>query len=231
MYCVLKMSLGYPSLSPLQGQYQLRLRQGFINRGSRGMFYWKKIFFISLKLKTLHDFNRSRRSIFNEVIWSTNMVGILEIHCNLEGATTSAGTVMTCMIPCIPTNSPPPPPDKIAAISQTIFSDEFSWMKIFCFDKISLKSLLKGLMNNPLSIGLRNGLAPNRQLVIIWTNADRIHWRIYAVLWREELKIRGVIFGDVFNLDFSSSLPVVCAVVLKLLVMKAEYYRINTPPI
>ena len=47
-------------------------------------------------------------------------------------------------LPCIavllalfaPTNSPPPPPpppDKIAAPSETIFSDAFSWMKSFKF--------------------------------------------------------------------------------------------------
>ena len=27
-----------------------------------------------------------------------------------------------------------------------------------------------------------NGLAPNRRQAIIWTNADPIHWRIYAAL-------------------------------------------------
>ena len=32
------------------------------------------------------------------------------------------------------------------------------------------------------SIGLDNGLVPNRQQGIIWTNADRIRWRIYAAL-------------------------------------------------
>ena len=37
------------------------------------------------------------------------------------------------------------------------------------------------------SIGLDNGLAPNRRQAIIWTNADPIHWRIYAVLGGDEL--------------------------------------------
>ena len=32
------------------------------------------------------------------------------------------------------------------------------------------------------STGLDNGLAPNRRQAIIWTNADPIHWRIYAAL-------------------------------------------------
>ena len=37
------------------------------------------------------------------------------------------------------------------------------------------------------SIGLDNGLAPNRHQAIIWTNADPIHWRIYAALGGDEL--------------------------------------------
>ena len=32
------------------------------------------------------------------------------------------------------------------------------------------------------SIGLDNGLAPNRRQAIIWTNADLIHWCIYAAV-------------------------------------------------
>ena len=31
-----------------------------------------------------------------------------------------------------------------------------------------------------VSIGLGNGLAPNRRQAITWTNVDRVHWRIYA---------------------------------------------------
>ena len=37
------------------------------------------------------------------------------------------------------------------------------------------------------SIGLDNGLALNRQQAIIWTNADTIHWRIYAAPGGDEL--------------------------------------------
>ena len=48
------------------------------------------------------------------------------------------------------------PLDKIAAFSQTVFSNAFSWMKSFVF-------LLTFL-----------GLALNRQKTIIWTNADPI---------------------------------------------------------
>ena len=46
--------------------------------------------------------------------------------------------------------------------------------------KISLKFVPKGPINNNPSIGLDNVLAPNRRQTIIWTNADPIHWRIFA---------------------------------------------------
>ena len=68
----------------------------------------------------------------------------------------------------------------MATILQTIFSDAFSWMKIFIiFTKISLKFVPQ---LTKLSIGLDNGLAPNRRQAIIWTNAGLIYWRIYAAL-------------------------------------------------
>ena len=50
--------------------------------------------------------------------------------------------------------------------------------------KISLKFVPKCPID---SIGLDNGLAPNKQQVMIWTNADPIHWCIYAALGRDEL--------------------------------------------
>ena len=37
------------------------------------------------------------------------------------------------------------------------------------------------------SIGLDNGLAPNRRQAIIWTNADPVHLRIHAAQGRDEL--------------------------------------------
>ena len=58
----------------------------------------------------------------------------------------------------------------MAAVSQTIFSDAFSGMKIFVF-WFKKKFLPRGLID----IGLDNGLAPNRGQTIIWTNVDRIH--------------------------------------------------------
>ena len=49
------------------------------------------------------------------------------------------------------------------------------------------------LVSNWLSIGLGNGLVPNRWQAIIWTTADPIHWRIYAGLGGDELITSGVL--------------------------------------
>ena len=38
------------------------------------------------------------------------------------------------------------------------------------------------------SIGSGNGLAPNSWQAIIWSNADLVHWHIYATLGGDELK-------------------------------------------
>ena len=67
----------------------------------------------------------------------------------------------------------------MAAISQTIFSDAFSWMKNFCILNIfSLKFVSKDpIDNNPAMVYIMTW----RQ-AIIWSNADPIHWRIYAAL-------------------------------------------------
>ena len=70
--------------------------------------------------------------------------------------------------------------DKMAAISQTIFSYVFSW-KFYILIKISLKFIPKGPVDNiPALVQTINGLAPNRRQAIIWTNANLIHWRIYV---------------------------------------------------
>ena len=50
------------------------------------------------------------------------------------------------------------------------------------------------------SIGLDNGLAPNRRQAIIWNNANPIHWRIYAALGGDELTL---IPTRISNLIFS----------------------------
>ena len=40
------------------------------------------------------------------------------------------------------------------------------------------------------SIGSGNGLAPNRRKAITWTNADPVHWCIYAALQAHELRLK-----------------------------------------
>ena len=60
----------------------------------------------------------------------------------------------------------------MADISQTTFSNAFSWMKenTSISINISLKFVPEGRINNILHIGSDNGLAPTRRQAIIWTN-------------------------------------------------------------
>ena len=37
-------------------------------------------------------------------------------------------------------------------------------------------------------------MAPNRRPIIIWTNIDRIHWRIYAALGGDEIMVNDTHF-------------------------------------
>ena len=53
--------------------------------------------------------------------------------------------------------------------------------------RISLKFVLKDLIDNMSCISSGNGLAPNRRQAITWTDDDPIHWRIYAALVGDEL--------------------------------------------
>ena len=69
------------------------------------------------------------------------------------------------------------PTDKMAAISQTIFSDAFLWIKRFWF---WLKFQWSLSVRVQLTIGLDNGLVPHRRQAIIWTNANPFHWSIYV---------------------------------------------------
>ena len=75
----------------------------------------------------------------------------------------------------------------MAAFLQTILSYAFSWLKSFvCWFKFHWNSCLSINWQQTI-IGWDNGLAPNRQQAIIWTNADPIHWCIYAALRGDEL--------------------------------------------
>ena len=66
---------------------------------------------------------------------------------------------------------------------------------------ISPKFVPKGLIdNNPGRVGLDNGLVPNRRQAIIWTNADPIHWRIYAALRGDELTANLVFKTSIYGM-------------------------------
>ena len=78
------------------------------------------------------------------------------------------------------------PLDKMTAISQTTFSNTFSWMKRFYFDSSFTEVCSQGSNWQYSSIGSDDGLAPTRRQAIIWTIADPIHWRMYAALWGGE---------------------------------------------
>ena len=54
--------------------------------------------------------------------------------------------------------------------------------------QISLKFVRRSPIDNmPALVQSDNGLAPSRRQAIIWTNADPVHWRIYAALGGDEL--------------------------------------------
>ena len=60
----------------------------------------------------------------------------------------------------------------------------------FCYlIKILLKFVSESVMDYWLSIGLDNGLAPNRQQAVIWTNSDPVHRHIYSALGGDVLRM------------------------------------------
>ena len=81
------------------------------------------------------------------------------------------------------------PLDKMAAISQTIFSSAFSLTKSLVFLLKLPRSFFQGSNLLQPCIDSDNGMAPDRRQAIIWTNAYPIHWRIYAALEGDELTL------------------------------------------
>ena len=77
--------------------------------------------------------------------------------------------------------------DKTAAVSQTTFSNAFSWMKMFEFGLKSRWFFSQCSSLQYSCISSDNGLAPTRRRAIICTNADPIHRRIYAEPGGDEL--------------------------------------------
>ena len=66
-----------------------------------------------------------------------------------------------------------------------IFLNENIWIS----NKISLKYVLWVLIDQYVSIGSGNGLAPSRRQAIIWTNADPVHRCIYVALGGDDIKL------------------------------------------
>ena len=54
--------------------------------------------------------------------------------------------------------------------------------------KISYNIISYYLILQLISIGCNNGLVPNRQRAIVWTNIGPIYWCIYGSLGIDELK-------------------------------------------
>ena len=75
------------------------------------------------------------------------------------------------------------------AISQTIFSNAFSWMKMFPLRLKCHCSLLPRVQLTIFQHWFRsdNGLAPSRRQAIIWINDGSVYRRIYASLGLNEL--------------------------------------------
>ena len=74
------------------------------------------------------------------------------------------------------------PPGQMATFSLTIFSDAFSWIQSFVFRLKFHRSSFLRVLFTMTQRWFRWWLVPNRRQSIIWTNADLIHWRIYAAL-------------------------------------------------
>ena len=81
-----------------------------------------------------------------------------------------------------------PSPNKMAAVSQTMCSDAFLWMKFFLFDEHLIEVLSKG--SNEYYC---YDLAPTQPQVTHCLNQWWVdHWRIYASLGLTELRINNV---------------------------------------
>ena len=82
-----------------------------------------------------------------------------------------------------------PHTDKMATISQTIFSSAFPWMKTFQFQINFTEICSLGSNRQYGSIGSDNGLAPNRRQVIIWTKDGMFYWYTFTSFGLNELMV------------------------------------------
>ena len=80
-------------------------------------------------------------------------------------------------------------------------------------NKIPLKYVPRGVLDNNVSIGSNDGLASNRWQAIIWSNDDPVHWHIYASSGLNELTHWGQCY-DLLSLHMTRA--VVACVVIRL---------------
>ena len=76
------------------------------------------------------------------------------------------------------------PPGQNGRHFAIIFSYAFAWILIENFTEFCS---YESNWQYP-SMGLDNGLAPNKRQAIVWANAAPIHWRIYAALGGDVLR-------------------------------------------
>ena len=81
-----------------------------------------------------------------------------------------------------------PPGTKWPPCHRRHFRMHFYEWKVFHFNSHFTEVCSSGSNWQKVSIGSGNGLAPVRRQAITWTNADPVHWRIYAALGGDELK-------------------------------------------
>ena len=79
------------------------------------------------------------------------------------------------------------PLDKTVAFRRRYFQMQFYECNVLYFGSNFTRGGSLGSNWQQPSIGLNNGLAPNRRQAIVWINADLIQWRLYVALRGDEL--------------------------------------------
>ena len=87
----------------------------------------------------------------------------------------------------IPHPTTPPNKTKWLQFRRRYIQMHFREWKVLYFDQNFTEVCSSRSNWQYISLGLGNGLVPNRRQAIIWTNADQIHWPIYAALGGDEL--------------------------------------------
>ena len=119
---------------------------------------WCNIFYM-WKGSSAQQINSTVRSHYGTIYFSNYTHKWYPIARSLYAICVVPLRFMQCLLnPC--------PMDKMATISQTTFSNIFSWMIFFYFDWNSTEVCSQGSKWQYISIGSGNGLAPNRRQAI-----------------------------------------------------------------